>query len=358
MSSRLRTEKPRISFFAFQDIIASVTGVLILVTLILASHLERITDSESVEAPEALQRHLAALLKEQTELELQSRVLTDSLALAQAQPDVAKLNLDIAKLNTRIKEEQQRLDSAKTQSERQRQASIQRDATLGLTGLRNELEKTRSDILAIADNARTALTERQKLEKELKNAETILLKIKSQTGQMWLIPDEKATSKEPILAIVSREGLTLERFDKPESRRVFSSAESFSGFSRFLETNNATSQYVVFYLRPSGIALFNQVSERAKEKHFEIGFDALDESTQIHFTKPPDFNYVPQITVATSETTNSSGIFPPPTAAVTPEIKTASTNTPPPSAPVAPAATPPAKKLGWWQRLLRAVGLY
>lgn len=358
MSSRLRTEKPRISFFAFQDVIASVTGILILVTLILASHLEQVVDSESVQAPEALQRHLAALLEEQTQLELRSRLLTDSLALAQAQPDVAKLDLDIATLNTRIQEEQKRLDSAKSQSERQRQASIQRDATLGLTALRNEVEKTRADALAIADKERAARIETQKLEKELKHAETILLKVKSQKGQMWLIPDEKATSKEPILAIVSREGVTLERFDKPESRRVFTSAESFSGFSRFLETNTANNQYFVFYLRPSGIALFNQISERAKEKHFEIGFDALDETTQIHFTKPPDFDDVPPVAVATSDATNKPGVSTPLTATAAPEIKTTSTNASKPAPPIAPATTPPVKKLGWWQRLLRAVGLY
>ena len=168
MSSRLRTEsKARISFFAFQDIIASVTGVMILVTLIMASHLETATDAVTDETTVISQRRLAALLEEQTRLELDSRTLTESLAVAQTQPDAAKLQEDVAALNTQIENEQRRFESTKTQSERQREESRQRDATLGLTSLREQTDKARTDAVAITEKDRIARIEKEGVWKDM-----------------------------------------------------------------------------------------------------------------------------------------------------------------------------------------------
>src|SRR5688572_12867767 len=106
MSSRLRNGSgSRISFFAFQDIIASVTGVLILVTLILASHLDKLSSVDAEDAPEVLEQRLATLNELQTQLELESQALARSLALVQSQPDSSKIEADIAGLITRIDEE-------------------------------------------------------------------------------------------------------------------------------------------------------------------------------------------------------------------------------------------------------------
>lgn len=356
MSSRLRTgTRPGMGFFAFQDIITSVTGVLILVTLILASHLEIASDTSAESAPEDLQRRLSQLLDEQTRLELESRALTESLNAAQSQPDAAKLQDDIAGLKTRIEDEQRNLTALKSQGETQRQQTRRRDATLGLTGLVDEAEKIRAEAAALAAKDRVARAEKDGLEQQLKRAETALLKAKSQKGQLWLIPDDKATTKEPILAVVARDGVTLERFDKTESRRALS-ASSASEFSRFLAEHNANNQYVVFYLRPSGVSLFNRLSEQAKAAQFEIGFDALDESTAIHFTRPPSLDESPNETPVTPP--GKSAPSPAPATTVSdpaPPAKPIATNAPTPASPPASPATP---KLSWWQRLLRAIGLY
>ena len=348
------------SFFAFQDIITSVTGVLILVTLILASHLEVASDSDTQEAPDTLQERLTGLIEEQTRLELESRSLSESLTAAEAQPDAAKLEDDIAAVKARIAEEQRRLDSLKTQSEVQHQAARQRDDILGLTGLRDEVEKTRLDAAALASKDRRARAEKDSLEHELRRAETALLRAKSRQGQLWLIPDEKATTKEPILAVVARDGVTLERFDKPESRRILSAANGASEFSRFLAEHNTNNQYVVFYVRPSGVSLFNQLSEQAKGGRFEIGFDALEEATRIHFTKPPSLDDLPPDAPETQAGTNKA------TASVTgathdstPTVKQPANNAPKPTpSSTSPPASPTPQKLSWWKRFLRAIGLY
>ena len=59
MSSRLRSlGLTRISFFAFQDIITSVSGILILITLILSTDLEQPQEGQSVDADPELHQKL------------------------------------------------------------------------------------------------------------------------------------------------------------------------------------------------------------------------------------------------------------------------------------------------------------
>jgi len=123
MSSRLRSQSgPKTSFFAFQDIITCVTGVLILITLILASHLEVNTDTVTQQAPEEQQRRLAELLADQTRLELESSNLREAITIAQAQPDAGKLQEDLAALKVQVADEKQRLEALKEQTASRRQA--------------------------------------------------------------------------------------------------------------------------------------------------------------------------------------------------------------------------------------------
>jgi hypothetical protein len=354
MSSRLRTgTKPGMGFFAFQDIITSVTGVLILVTLILASHLELASDAPAQETADTLEGRLSTLLEEQTRLELENRSLNESLKAAQAQPDAVKLDEDITGLQSQIEDEQRRLSAIRAQSDLQRQKVRQRDVLLGLSGIHDEVEKRRAETTAIATKDRTRRAEREGLEEELKRAQTALLTAKSRLGQLWLIPDDEATTKDPVLAVVAHDGVTLEQFDKPESRRVISAAKR-DDFRRLLTEYNADKQYIVFYVRPSGISLFNQLSEQAKGAGYEIGFDALEETTAIHFARPPALDDLPlgapeaqskTNTAGAPATTRTSESLPPP--------KTLTTNAPTSTSP----ATPTQPKLSWWRRLLRAVGL-
>jgi hypothetical protein len=46
-------------------------------------------------------------------------------------------------------------------------------------------------------------------------------------------------------------------------------------------------QYVVFLIRPSGIGLFKDLVQTARDDGYEVGFDALEENREIHFTAPP-----------------------------------------------------------------------
>jgi len=86
MANRLRTSSGRISFFAFQDMITTVTGVLLLITLLLTFYLNEPQSSPDESARNAVRDQLekaratlAANLAELRQQQLQAMALTNRI---------------------------------------------------------------------------------------------------------------------------------------------------------------------------------------------------------------------------------------------------------------------------------------
>jgi hypothetical protein len=91
MPSRLRSGKSRVSFFAFQDMITTVTGVLLLITLLLTLYLNSQPDvpapSETVrDKLEKAQSELDSKLAELQQRQLQQLAMTNRIFVIPA-PD-------------------------------------------------------------------------------------------------------------------------------------------------------------------------------------------------------------------------------------------------------------------------------
>jgi hypothetical protein len=197
------------------------------------------------------------------------------------------------------------------------------------------------------------------LETQVGRAQSQLLKARQREGQIWLIPDRTATTKEPILVTVAGSGVTIERLDHPEQRRQLEMNGADSAFATYLRGAKPLDQYVVFELKPSGIELFQDLLKTAHNKTFDVGFDALEENQQVHLGPPPAADEpapppaAPQTTTGQMSSATSAGLGLPtnttpdttPVAAVPPKA----TNSEPRTA-AAPPALPQTK--GWWQRLL------
>lgn len=117
-----------------------------------------------------------------------------------------------------------------------------------------------------------------------------LLKIEAREGQLWLSPDPRATTKEPVLITVSATGEVIERFDRPGERKQFTPGGAGAGLGNCLAALKPSDHYVLFLIRPSGITLFKNLAEQARARGYEIGFDALTETQEIHFTQAPKFD--------------------------------------------------------------------
>ena len=133
MSSRLRSlNSTKISFFAFQDIITSVSGILILVTLLLATELDR-RSSDLHEANPELERKLAKALRDQRDVEAQNANLRAVLTAAETAPPTEKLESDITRLREQLVEERKKYSSIAEQLAASQSAIETRDDRLMLT---------------------------------------------------------------------------------------------------------------------------------------------------------------------------------------------------------------------------------
>ncbi|HEY5504552.1 MAG TPA: hypothetical protein VIK28_05285, partial [Sedimentisphaerales bacterium] len=285
--SRLRSLDSKISFFAFADIITAVSGVLIFIALLLATDLGRPTDSRSQAANSEIEQRLHEALAQQVEVDVQNHRLQELLATADTAPDLEKLQTDITRLRSQLSEEQKKQAAVADQMADSQVAIAARDKVLGLTDLKATLQRVVQETESIARQDAKARSEMGNLDQQVAQAQSKLLKLRQREGQLWLIPDKSATTKEPILVTVAGAGVTIERFDHPDQRKQLEKSGADTAFKTFLSGAKVLDQYVVFLVRPSGIEIFQDLVKSARGMGFDVGFDALEEDRHIHFSTPP-----------------------------------------------------------------------
>jgi hypothetical protein len=358
MSSRLRSLDSKISFFAFADIITAVSGVLIFVALLLATDLGRPTDSRSQAANSEIEQRLHEALAQQVEVDAQNHRLQELFATADTAPDLEKLQADITRLRTQLSEEQKKQAAVAGQMTDSQAAIAARDKVLGLTDLKATVQRVVQEVESIARQDAKARSEMGNLDQQVAQQQSKLLKLRQREGQLWLIPDKSATTKEPILVTVTGAGVTIERFDHPDQRKQLEKSDADTAFKSYLRSAKALDQYVVFLVRPSGIEIFQDLVKSARDMGFDVGYDALEEDRQIHFSTPPtvDASTPPDVpanapTQSASVSNGNSGS----PANAAPAATPPKPNKPPPAA--ATSVPAPQKNKSWWQKLLEWVGL-
>ena len=364
MGSRLRRGgSAQISFFAFQDIITAAAGIMILVTLIMALDM-----GESSIAPPA------EPVQQDPNLEVQQKQLIIQLALAgqtngqlrnqlaevQKKPDPKDIQRQIERLTNQIAQAQQQVKKDEEKARAANDSIREEDRRLGLAGLRDQLIQIQAEMMGLSNKVVEAKKQSTVLEEQIRQIQSQLLVVKSNKGQFWLVPDPNATTKEPILVVISGKEIVIERFDRP-AERVTLTGQISQEFKAQLKQYNKLNQYFVFFIRPSGIGIFDEIIEFSKDAGFDTGYEPLAESQVIHFSKPkvPETEIPPPPVKAPSGSTKSSS---PPSVndPVTPSVPSPPD---PPSTTAAkpqpkPKSAPPAKpvKLTLWQRIKKWLG--
>jgi hypothetical protein len=287
MRDRLRSFDSKITFFAFADIITAVSGMLIFITLLLATDLGRPSDNRSQAANAELQRQLQETLAKQAEVDAETRGLQNLLTAANTAPLPDKLESDISRLRAELASEKNKHTGLAEQLAASKSDLEARDKLTGVTALKEHLQENAEELQAMSRTNENIHEQTAALEKQIASVQAKIEKLRAREGQVWLIPDHQTKSKEPILAVVSAAGLTLARFDKPDETRTYPKGGERAGLESYLKHCNPGTQYVVFLIRPTGIGLFKQLVEKARADGFEVGFDALEENREIHFTSPP-----------------------------------------------------------------------
>ncbi|HEX4265988.1 MAG TPA: hypothetical protein VH597_16760 [Verrucomicrobiae bacterium] len=287
MRERFRSFDSKISFFAFADIITAVSGMLIFITLLLATDLGHPTDNRSSAAEAKMEKQLQETLRQQAQADAENRGLQQLLTTANTAPAADKLESDIARLRAELTDEKSKHAGLAEELAASKSALEERDKVLGITAVRQQIQDGVGKLAALAREDEKVRDETTALEQKIKGVEAKIVKLRSREGQIWLMPDRSQTTKEPILVVVSGKGVEVERFNRPELGQRFDKSGARAGFEAYLNRSKEAQQYFVFLIRPSGIAIFKDLEKMTRKKNFEMGFDALEEDREIHFTAPP-----------------------------------------------------------------------
>lgn len=279
MSRRGRSTGSAISLFSFQDIITSVTAIMILLVLILTLELISSTRQRGVAAED---RRVASGLRASVEaMEREVTTLRSELAMLQA---AATRSAAFSAADTRARERKAAARAAALAEEvallesRLRTASAARrrcEAELVAAGpVRPEdsadhvaaLEQRAAEMEA----ANRAEEERQREAGTTRSQSTVAPSLVFNTPPGALLVPRLVEVSAAGLATVEPDGLQSRRFRGPDR-----------DFDAWLEALDSTAEYVVVILRPSGVRRYDEVVEAVRKANVGVGAELVGEATAV-----------------------------------------------------------------------------
>jgi hypothetical protein len=244
----------RISFFSFQDIITSVTGILILVTLMLSFSMQ---SGEAEQTPESQFRAQTERLRE---LERQNEEIQRHRIEASSLPDPAEL--------------QSQMEALRRQQAQLHEQREQSDTSLEAVLNRVSKNKTVSELQS----------ESTTLAAQLKSMQEKLAREKTNSNVVFIVPDSERQrmQKQPMAIVVNADKAAAQRLDGAEKQEI--PISSPTAIAPLLARLNPQRDLVIFYFRPSGAKWFDGFRDLSRRAGFEIGYDAVEEQRPVVFT--------------------------------------------------------------------------
>lgn len=292
MSSRIRhTLGPKISFFAFQDIITSTSGILILIVLLLGTYLDSVSNDtpaakwESTKILEnklkQLQEEVAGLVKTVDE----SRISLNTLDPDAVRRKIGILSNSIAGLNEKI---------GSLNQENQEKNNLRNDQ-ISKAGLRavadkvKEMEASNEQKMARCETLRQ---EHDWLVLKVRQSSSKVAISQADKNKIWLHPDDKPSTKAPIIVFLGAPESKAWEFDSPKNKTILpnNGNEIVEKLEKFLKKYDKHGNSIVIYVQPGAVSLFNKIKEFAQDKAgYDVGWDALEEGIVIQPGAPPKY---------------------------------------------------------------------
>jgi len=258
--NRRRRSQSNISLFAFQDVMASVIGVLFFVVLLLALSITRDKSaSASVKADDSHKsverlRQQVETLKRQIELvERQIKQMSEKLSLA-------------AENETEVLSEVKQKHNQLTRL----YALIERDQVV-LDALREEIEQASNQVRQKLDELEKLNTRIADLKGKLKEFQDL--------ARITFIVDE-TDPKQPWLVEISNERFRIGTKDGINCALEFTAkdyAQRESQFLHWVPSQDSATHYFVLLIKPSALKEAYKLAEKLKDKGFDIGTDLFPE---------------------------------------------------------------------------------
>ncbi len=259
MGKRKFTGSP-LSLFSFQDIITSVTGIFVLITLLIAVELsQRVVNQKSQPTPhpsESFDEEIDAELQQIAKLEqLQGDVSEELPEFAtytnqSAEQARKELQAEIARLQVAVSQSAAEAESAQDSAAA---ASAQSEAR---SSERKELEQVESLLAALEQE----LT-------ELENSQRVFYNVPDSQGRRVLLVELFA--EEILLAPAGVERPPLRASGLGRVDKIMAA----------IRQNSTDSVRVVMIVHPGAVDAFNELYEKVKSDGYSRGFDVLPDSS-------------------------------------------------------------------------------
>ena len=309
MANSLRDGDEEVArFFAFQDVITAVLGILILIALQLSLTMN-VTMAEQGElspasATEAqplvtaerithLEQELPALENKLKEMAEANRRLGKRIDARDEAPSRETLERQMELMAIELAELRRELLEL-VATKKSLSAKLRDQASkLGIEETQTEIEKLEKEIKKLLIQVTSLQKKLAAEKKKVKDLEKDLADIPDNENKIWFIPDLDEDDKTPVLITVSGTRIRFEMFDKPESLATYATEPHLtSSFEKGIEKYSPSTHQLNFLFKPSGakyfealIGMFGQPG-LAKRKGFAIGYDPIDESVEVLFSTP------------------------------------------------------------------------
>ena len=268
------------SFFAFQDIITAVMGIMVLIALLMALQLTSGPPPKPRVDPALVRLH-ADLSDERDHLHAQ---VAGIVATAKAGASTDNTAADITNTQDMIR-------ALNAES-----ARLVQDAQLVALSSPSDIDV--SKVLQANDEAKQALAKREEenrqrakeigdVEGQVEKAQSSALRVAGNTTDIWLTPERSDSSKEPVIVSVLRDFFVAQPLDAGREKRVNRTSDTKANLATALEGNAPTGQFVVLYFKPSTLPSFDDVVQAAKSLGYEVGYDIVEEEGTVRFTTAP-----------------------------------------------------------------------
>jgi hypothetical protein len=251
-----------INLFSFQDIMASVIGMVFFVVLILALDIVNARGGGAGDAPPATEADVAAL-----------------------QESIRRLEEDIRRLEQEVARAADRLQLASGDESEMLQEAKRLEATLrNLYGrIRQEQDdatRSQAERRLKEDAHRRRLRETDALNRRLGELKAALAEARSAPSVMYIV-DASPGGLAPWLLEVSATGLRVASQDGAGAVVAFggrTAEDRRGGFLGWLGSQDSSTHYVVLLVKPSGVDLANRLEQDIRDKGFDVGVDLLPET--------------------------------------------------------------------------------
>ena len=273
MRGRLRSGGGSVSFFAFQDIITAVIGIVIFIALLLSLFIG--TESDAIHKKRIAEKATPDQIRELDALIIEIQRQQSSLA--------GVLSLPIGDPEIEITQLQDLLQTLSAQIENIRKNTpTSTDSTkkfeLDLKALERNIEILNSEVEK-RNNEKNALADiNKKLQTQIFDLQKAILEEEKKINDIWLIPDESSTTKRPLLITLSSNTMEL--------RLLNGQLKNSNGKLReLLQDYDPLEFYVVFYLKPSAFPNWEEILKETRSLGFEVGYEPIREEQTITFGK-------------------------------------------------------------------------